>query len=243
MADGNSTAGVPESVAPFGLPRIAIPPEHQIDEVGRVRFQIETTAGRVSVRAFLRGFDCDGTAKALQAAGLARKEWMPGEPGNNAVRQTVVFDSDGPHLKLGRWKLTRRDSRAARITIDRLSRGKYRVEVPGTPEQVEFLGALHERRTKERREAEERAEMERVRKATEPQSAGEFRARKLKIFDALTSVIEVRARSRGRYGYTSEAEGRIIAAAAELRRAIAEGAIIERPECRRVGNVLYLNAP
>lgn len=241
MDDSNSAVATAESVAPFGLPRITIPPDRQTDEFGRVRFQIETADGSVSVEAYLWSFYCRGSAKALQAAGIVRKEWLPGEPGNNAVKQTVTWGPDGPQLMLGRyWKIKRHERR---VNITRVSRDKYQVTVPTTPEQKIYLNGIEEQQTKARREAEQREARESVRKETEPQSAGAFRARKLKLLDMWESIAEVAVRTNGRYGYTSEAEGQIRAAAAELRRAIAEGAVIERQERVRVGNVLYLNTP
>lgn len=244
MADSNSALATDESVAPFGLPRITIPPDHQTDEFGRARFQIEAAAGPVSVEAFSWRFYCRGSAKALQAAGLVRKEWLPGEPGNNAVKQTVIWDGSGPQLMLGRyWKNRQHDQYKWHVTITRVSRDKYQVTVPTTQEQRIYLDGIQEQRTKARREAEQRAAIESMRKEAEPQSASAFRARKLELLDAWASITEVAVRTNGRYGYSSEAEGRIRAAEAELRRAIAEGAVIERQECVRVGNVLYLNTP
>lgn len=243
MADGNSTAGRAESVAPFGLPRITIPPEHQINDYGGVLFQIETTAGTVSVDSFLWGFDCGGTAKALQAAGLVRSEWMPGWPGNNAIRQTVIFDSDGPQLMFGRWKGSRHNRYENRVTITRRSRDKYLVTVPATQEQRKYLKAQDEQREKARQEAEQRAEIEKARKEAEPQSVKEFREGKMGLLGMLGSLVELMARSSERYSYTSEEQGRMRSAMADIRRVVAGGVVIEKQECRRVGNVLYLNAP
>lgn len=243
MADGNSTAGRAESVAPFGLPMITIPPEHQINDYGSVLFQIETTAGPVSVRAFLWGFYCGGSAKSLQAAGLVRKEWMPGEPGNNAIRQTVIFDSDGPRLMFGRWKGSKHNNYENRVTITRSSRDKYRVTVPATHEQGKYLKAQDEQRAKARQEAAQRAAIEKARKEAEPKSIAAFREGKMELLGMLGSLVELMARASERYSYTSEEQGRMRSAMADIRRAVAGGVVVEKQECRRVGNVLYLNTP
>ena len=100
MAEVDFTRETGGNARPFGMPTLTIPKDFQLGKYD-FQFWIETPEGRVLVRAY-RDFCCKGTAKALEAAGLIEASWLPGIPGNNATRQTVIFEEGVSRLRHGR---------------------------------------------------------------------------------------------------------------------------------------------
>lgn len=158
--------------APLTTPRLTIPDIGSIEtEGGSIEFSIPTTAGQITVHGWGRRFwVCRGTVAALAECGLLCAEWLPGLPGNNKTRQTVMFTADGPKLRLG--KKGGAPLGDDRITIGRISSQTYEVEVPMTAEQVARSEEANDRgteRLKQSRQDAEKLEQERFQRLREEQ--------------------------------------------------------------------------
>ena len=86
------------------IPVIDIPEDARTGGCGELLFRIRTTAGAIDAAAYSSHIFYRGTADALEAAGIVRKEWLPGAPGCNRTAQTVVFGANGPSLHFGRGR-------------------------------------------------------------------------------------------------------------------------------------------
>lgn len=133
------------------FPSIEIPDDSQIsfDERNWPSFVIETSSGPITCRPTCRptwwNIECTGSAEALSAYGLFSPEWMPGLPGNNKTRQSVIFTEDGPALAIGRYSRNQYSASAQYIVV--VKHGKRAViEVPITPDQKEWLRAMRDKR-------------------------------------------------------------------------------------------------
>lgn len=119
------------------IPTIDIPEDARVGRCGDLLFRLRTTEGTIDARAFPSHMYCRGTADALEAAGIIRKEWLPGAPGNNRTKQTVIFGVGGPTLPVGRARRTE----APEIWIS-VAGKKFEVMVPTTAEQKARLDAV-----------------------------------------------------------------------------------------------------
>ena len=146
MADKKPTTRSAEIVAAlFGMPRVEIPQDATLDDLGYVVFALETALGPIHVKAYWNEFNCRGTADALIAARLARAEWFPGLLGNQKSRQVILFDSTGPTVLKGGLKNKKKPTQPY-ITVCRASPRNFVVEMPATPDQCKRLKVFHEQR-------------------------------------------------------------------------------------------------
>lgn len=130
------------------IPSIEIPAEEQIifDERGWPTFSIKTDSGPITCRPTWWNIECSGSAEALTSYGLFCQEWMPGLPGNNKVRQSVVFTESGPALAVGRFARNQHSTPTKYLVVIRKG-SRAVVELPITPEQKEwFRSILNKRR-------------------------------------------------------------------------------------------------
>lgn len=173
-------ATIPRGIS--SVPRIAVPDIGVTEsEYGRPAFTVRTPFGPISVEAFERSrntlWRCRGSAESLAAHGLLRLDWLPGLPGNNKSSQTVFFGDDGPELYRGNRCGRKFDDEF--ITIKRMSRTTYVVEVPATTEQSQNIkladAAWWDRRKRERLVLERERELERKRILWMAASAEEVR--------------------------------------------------------------------
>ncbi|MDP1682711.1 MAG: hypothetical protein Q8L39_13190 [Burkholderiales bacterium] len=221
------------------FPSITIPEDCQEDYMGFPMFKLESVCGGIQVHCHWRGLECDGNFESLAAYGLLRADWLPGIPGNNKLRQTIIFGDDGPRLVIG----NRRGSKItpSHIVIVRKSARRYVVIVSLTADQNKFLDEYVEERR--RRENEKQMQRESQIYAYKPQSPGEVRHDCLRLFYAAMSVNNARLAESG-FHYDQDSKDRINKAYGELRRALAEGGIVQGASgLTRDGNVVYLNHP
>lgn len=128
------------------IPSIQIPTDEQIifNEHGWPSFVIETSSGPITCRPTCMHMECKGSAEALTAYGLLRQEWMPGNPGNNKTRQSVVFTESGPALAIGRFARNQYSASSPYLVVIR--QGKLLViDLPMNPEQKEWYEAIEQR--------------------------------------------------------------------------------------------------
>lgn len=127
------------------FPEIVIPKDCRPDfNAGTLSFTHETPLGNIEVEASSHWREfmyCRGTPEVITGFGLCKPEWLPGEPGNGATCQTVVFEDDGPRLLRGKGG---KRSKAPSITIRAWGAGRRTVEVrlQMTPEQAKQFAAL-----------------------------------------------------------------------------------------------------
>lgn len=220
------------------LPQIDIPKDCRLGKHGWVTFEIISSYGNVEVTALQRRIDCSGTYHALAAHGLLRAEWLPGMPGNNKVQQRVVFDKDGPRLIAGNLRGTRVPEEI--LTIQKVSRDRYAVVFPPTDAQQEFLEAFYKKADDERRAQLEEARRAEYKRAQKLRSPGEYRGDCLRTLEGVKMMVMAQIDSHNLI-YDKESVARIHSAFGELRRALAEGGIVQRSAVRQVdGNVIYL---
>lgn len=222
-----------------GFPSIAIPEDFQVDKDGHPTFKLESVRGDIQVFCSFHGLECAGSFEALAAYGLLMADWLPGIPGNNKLRQTVIFGDDGPRLVIG----NRRGSKitSSYIVIVRKSARRYAVIVPLTTEQYKFIDEHYQEHA--RRKNEKRMQRESQIYAYKPQSPGEVRHDCLRMFDTAMSVNNARL-AESEFHYDQDSKDRINKAYGDLRRALAEGGIVQDASgLTREGNVVYLNHP
>lgn len=131
------------------------PPHLSIPEIGvsegrygDLVFQIQTRKGPIAVSGHPHGRDgsaiweCRGSAAALIEQGLTDPAWLPGLPGNNKIRQSVLFSPDGAQLLHGNRRGRKIDGEI--VTVIRESKNAFAVELPATPEQAARIVALHD---------------------------------------------------------------------------------------------------
>lgn len=223
------------SPSALGFPAIAIPEEYQTDEYGRSTFKLETARGGIQVVCSLKGLKCIGNSEALTAYGLLQADWLPGIPGNNKSRQTVIFGADGPRLVLGNRRGSKIDP--SHIVIVRESAHRYAVIIPLAADQKKFLD-------EQRIENQKRMSRESLKLICKPaQSPGEMRYDCVHLFDTAMLLNDARLAEAG-FHYEQDSKDRINKAYGELRRALAEGGIVQSAAGLRCeGNVVYLNCP
>lgn len=134
----------------FGLPRISIPKDYAETD-GSITFKIKTHNGTIDVSSWGNyKWECRGTVSALEAGGFLRPDWLPGLPGNNKTRQTVLFEADGPRLlygnRCGKKKV------CPYLVIKRISTNKFAVEVETTGDQAGQLSIVMDRYYQRRKE-------------------------------------------------------------------------------------------
>ena len=130
------------------IPSIDIPEDARTGGRGELLFRIRTEAGTVDAEADGSFIRCRGTADALEAAGIVRKEWLPGAPGCNRTAQAVVFGASGATLRFGKGKPI--TDPFIRI---RIYGKKFLVLIPPTAEQEARLDAAHDEWVRERERA------------------------------------------------------------------------------------------
>lgn len=134
-----------QTVAKF--PSIEIPADEQLifNQHDWPSFVIETSSGLINCRTTWSNIECVGSVEALTAYGLLRQEWMPGLPGNNKTRQSVVFTDEGQALAVGRFARNQYSTPLQYLVVVR--RGKcVAIDIPITKDQKEWLEAVHEKR-------------------------------------------------------------------------------------------------
>lgn len=226
---------------PISLPFIEIPPSAVARSRNEPWFVIDTTEGPIEVTGWSGMLQCHGTLVALLARGLIAPSWLPGLPGNNRSRQTVVFDPAGPHLVLGNRRGARLDH--PYLVVVRRSARTYTVELSVSPEQKAKLDEIHKRWSEER-EARERQEApcgERGPQNDAVPESQEDRARHtVRVADAMLD--QLRGLAMVEYkGLTLSAESqqRILRDLAELRRAFAEARVVAMaPKCAHIENII-----
>ena len=230
MEDSN-TAQETTGRAIVSLPTVIIPQDYQQHKYGYPEFQVETAEGNITVIAYGHTFECKGSVGALTEHGLIQPDWLPGIPGNNSTRQTVVFEEGIPRLLKGRPRGPR--NTAPHIVIMRLSRCTYCVSVPTTKEQEEFIHLLVERRKREMREQNRPVE-----KPISPEDSIHV----CLSFIEVPLVMHEGNLAKAGYHYTQESMTRIDVAFRELSRALTDGVLVQdNPVLQRDGNVIHLN--
>lgn len=222
-----------------GYPAITIPKDCEVDKFGHFMFKLETVRGSIQVNCSMHGLKCAGSFESLAAYGLLRADWLPGTPGNNKLRQTVIFGDDGPRLVIG----NRRGSKITplHIVIVRESARRYTVIVPLTADQNKLLNEHY--REWHRIENEKRMQLEYQNHTYKPQSPGEVRHSCLNMIDTAMSINNARL-AESEFHYDQDSKDSINKTYGEFRRAWAEGGIVQCASgLRRDGNVVYLNPP
>lgn len=128
------------------VPSIEIPSDDQLvfDHYGWPSFVLETGSGPINCAAWNSTFACSGSVEALSAYGLLRQEWMPGLPGNNKTRQTVVFTESGPALAIGRFSRNQYSASLPYLVVVRAGK-KVSIEIPMMPDQKDWLAAVRDK--------------------------------------------------------------------------------------------------
>ncbi len=231
--------------APFRMPRVFIPADINQDDSGRVVFSMKTTAGPIQIKSHGKEWHCRGTAAALVAGGFMRPEWCSGLPGNNKIRQTVLFDSIGPKLLLERRHARIKE---AHITICRLSANTFIVEVPASLEQcnlVRDLCSAWDAKRKAIREVEQAAEYEKLEKEREisrlrNEAKDDVREDYVMAIALVERGLAYRL-SEHRFRYSEEVIAQVYQHLAAAKQALLVGKILpESAQYQRDGNVVYL---
>lgn len=184
MQKANAVSAI--TSAKFGLPRLSLPKELETGEKCGVRFAIDTPSGRISVTGW-GNWRCRGNGNALIAQGIVRPEWLPGVGENNRVQQRVLFTESGPILLRDKLQ-SARAPRKERITILRMSKQVYEVELPMTRDQDEAV-AQHIARLEQAQEAaREEAARQRARAVQFSQPANAVQA-KAKNYAEMAEVL------------------------------------------------------
>lgn len=146
----------------FRLPKVPIPANIVESADGRISFKIQTHNGEIDVTGYGRRskWKCTGNVSALVTAGFIRAEWCPGLPGNNKIRQTVLFEADGPRMVYGNRRGATMS--APFIVITRVSANKFVVEVPTTKEQDGLISQAMERGIQRMQDERRREESNRI---------------------------------------------------------------------------------
>lgn len=236
MPERKSTTSIPR------FPVITIPNDYQVNEYGQATFQLDTARGSIQVVSDRLGLKCIGNFETLAVYGLARAEWLPGIPGNNKIRQTVIFGDDGPYLVLGNQRSLKRPP--SHIVIVRESAHRYAVIVPRTVDQNKLLNDIR------RIENEKQMPHEYQNQTYKPESPGEVRKSILRMFDAAMSFLDSgmslndEKLAKNGLQFDQDSKHRINKVYGELRRAFTECQLVQVVSgLKRDGNVVYLGLP
>ena len=214
----------------FPMPKIELPQQLDVPE-GNYSwpiFKIETAKGVVRITCWPGSFDCFGTADALQEARLVSAEWLPGLPGNNKTRQTILFTENGPCLSIGKSPSYCNSPTLRHSYICVIRKGKkYSVEVATTSEQEKLIRDFCKNAQKDRPAA---SEVRRDEVYSHPEKHRDF-------LDTTSRIVETAFEDR-EFEYTAESTARINRAIFELRQAIACAVVAPTPLYQRTGNVL-----
>lgn len=203
---------------------------------------LTTECGKLVVSELRHCRTVEGSAAALEAYGLLKQEWLPGLPGNNAIRQTVVFAPSGTWLIHG----NRRGSklRYPFAVIVRTSSNRYIVEQNYTDEERSIMEAFYDEQWK-RKKAEARAVAEGSFPSGRPKTALEWKKACLADIDCvlrwLSEDEQLAGACGGRFKFNDSTQRQILACVEELRSVILGGSVVGR-QPRRDGNVIYLPA-
>lgn len=218
-------------------PVLAIPDIGVEEHDNALRFRIVTTRGRVDVEGRLDTWYCVGSAESLAAARLVETTWLPGSPGNNKTRQTVVFGDDGPVLYRGN---PRGRSLGACIRIARVSAGKFQVEIPATAEQIPILkdrwAKYFEELAREREQKALEKCREKLRREARNRTPDEVRAALQNNLDTFSLIVD--GQTRGSGFQLDAASARIIDAHLSALRAAFRNASVTRAPGEFSGNVM-----
>lgn len=227
---------------PFGMPRVEMPLDAAMDDLGCIRFVLNTAAGPVYVKAYWYVLECRGGAAALIAAGLTRAEWFPGLPGNQKTRQQVIFGSTGPRLLPGGSKGKKQTQ--PHITVCRYSSRTFSVEVPATPDQCERIeisfNQLQAREEKKRQAAYGKSiEEERIAEWNS-KTQEDVRAELAQMASLLGRLLSIRLLD-SRFRYVEEVMTEVDRHLGAARQALLIGKMLPRlSQNKRAGNVVYL---
>lgn len=245
-AENHTTQSVQIVAAPFGMPRVEMPPDAVLDHSGHVAFVLDTMAGPVHVRAYWYEWACRGTVPALLAAGLIRIEWLPGLPGNKKTRQQILFDSTGPRLLVG--CTSGKKQTQPHITVCRLSSRTFVVEIQATPEQSKRLEIFHEQRAARRKaemEKEQQAAYEKNREEERiarwnSETPEDVRGELVRLASSAKSLLSCRL-SDSRFRYTEDVMTEVNQHLDAAKQALLAGKILPKlSQSQRNGNVVYL---
>ena len=222
-------------IAAARMPVLSLPAQMSVGKHGMVGFTLETAAGPVAVRGWLKTWDCQGSADALIAHGLLRPAWLPGVPGNNKILQRVCFGASGPRL-LGRHE--RCESEAC-LSITRRSQKTYEVTLPATPEQIDVLDKLRDQQKASRRDEDIKVleEQERIKRLQVP--ADEVRAEALHVADVAADVIMRRVESSA-FRFDPATERQLREHYRQIAQLINDATLIPGDPVPRGGNVVRL---
>lgn len=221
--------------------------EVSLEGYGWRTYTLNTECGILAVSELRHCRTVEGSAAALEAYGLLKQAWLPGLPGNNTVRQTVVFAPSGTWLIHG----NRRGSRLPYpfVVIVRASANQYVVEQNYTDEERSIMEAFYDEQWERKKvEAKEKAkaETEGSCPAGWPKTALEWKRARLGDIDFLLRWLledEPLAGALGnRFRFNDSTQRQIMARVEELRSAILGGGVVDR-QSKGDGNVIYLPAP
>lgn len=229
------------------VPALAIP-DIGITETkdGRVTFTVQTPFGPISVEGSRAKhgnglWRCRGNAKSLAAHCLLQPDWLPGLPGNNKVRQTVLFGADGPKLFLG----NRRGSKlnVEFISIERISKTFYTVVIPATEEQTKKIRLVYETWLQSRQsqivESQTQAVLRQVQIRQATASKQEIRDGIYEMVTACKGLVSARL-DYGAYRFSPEADRKINELFAQLLSWVGKGLLENAGLDAHGGNVVRL---
>lgn len=227
---------------PMSLPFIEIPSGAVARPGGKPWFVVDTAEGPIEVIGWRGTLQCHGTLGALLARGLIAPAWLPGLPGNNRSRQTVVFDPTGPRLVLGNRRGARLDH--PYLVIVRRSARAYTVELSVSPEQKARLDTIREQLCREEREAREKQAAacgaRGPQNDTAPESPEDRARRVVGLADAMLNQLRGIALVEHKgLSLSAESQQRILRQMAELRRAFAEARVVAvTPKYEQIENII-----
>lgn len=240
MAEAKSTF-IPKAIPLGNTDKVSL------EGYGWRTYTITTECGKLAVSELRHCRTISGAATTLEAYGLLKPEWLPGQPGNNTVRQTVVFAPSGTWLIHG----NRRASKLKHpyVVIGRVSSNQYIVEQNYTDEERSIMEAFYDEQWERKKiEAREKARANAGDRFPigQPETALEWkRARWAHVDSVLRRLSEDELLSGGlsdTFKFNDLTQRQIQACIEELRSVILGGGVVGRPP-KREGNVIYLRAP
>lgn len=242
MAEEQHTAKLeykPAGPASMNMPTVEMPSDEELTINRRegILWAIQTPAGLIECCGWPWQIGCTGTIEALAAKGLLIPEWVPGIPGNNKMRQSVVFDRDGPRLLIGNRKSSKIPGKT--ITVIRPSKHHYEVSLPTTDAQGKRIDALINaaRAKTERQIAHEQSPL-----PADDQSPSVELVHATLVAGANRALDAVRRHLDPFCGgkLSKDSEARVLRLLDELRRAFAEARMVPVvPEYQQDGNVVF----
>jgi hypothetical protein len=219
-----------------------------LDRSGFRSFSVATRQGELVVTEMPRCREIRGGAGALVAYGLVMPEWLPGFPGNNTTRQTVVLADSGAWLIYGNRAGSKLDM--PHIVICRLSAKTFIVELAYSADEQAVIDVFYREQWERQREAKraidleasERARKEDAERAEAKKTIPEWLGERCRYAEISMSVV-MDLVGTGRFRYSDDSLNRILAARDNLLSAIAGGRVIQaggKPAYEQSGNVVRL---